>query len=141
MAVFDSFAELEAHLMEELRSIIHNDIPSIVDDVIKEHIVSDVYGAYTTPKWYDRRPLMKYGDNLKHYEGDLSLLVTDETPGNTPVFPGYQPSGTDLSFIINDGLQGNKNGMWRRAFARPYIDNAQKDVDAKVIDVLHSKFG
>ena len=139
MAVFDSFAELESHLMEELRSVIHNDIPPIVDDVIKEHINSDVYSY--SPEWYDRRGMMKSGENLKHYEGDLSLLVTDETPGNTPVFPGYQPSGTDLSFIINTGAQGNGNGMWRKAFARPYIDNAQKDVNAKVIDVLHSKFG
>ena len=79
MTVFDSFAELEAHLMEELRSVIHNDIPPIVDDVIKEHINSDVYSY--SPEWYDRRGMMKSGDN------------------------------------------------------------AQKDVNAKVIDVLHSKFG
>jgi hypothetical protein len=137
--VFDSIAALKAHIMEELRDVVHNEIPTMVDDIIKEHINSDVYSY--SPEWYTRRGMMQSGANLKHYEEDLSLLVTDETPGNTPVFPGYQPSGTDLSFIINTGAQGNKNGMWKKAFARPYIDNAQKDVDKKVIDVLRSKFG
>ena len=137
--VFDNLADLEAHIKEELRNIMHNEIPNKVDEIIKQHIVSDVYSY--NPDWYERRGLMQSGANLKHYEGDLSLLVTDETPGNTPVFPGRTPSGTDLSYIINTGAQGNGNGMWRKAFARPYIDNAQKDVDAMVIDVLRSKFG
>lgn len=139
MKVFENLKSFESYLNKELKNILQNDIADKVDDIIKAHIKSDVYSY--SPKWYSRRGLMASGGNLVHQMTGLSLLVTDETPGNTPVFPGRTPSGTDLSYIINTGLQGNRYGMWRSAFPRPYIDNAQKDVDTMVINVLQSKFG
>lgn len=139
MPVFDTYASLEAYILARIKETLQNEIADMVDETIKQHAVSDVYNQYS-PKTYNRRGLLSSGGNYKHDLNGFSLTVTDETPGNTPSGYGHTPSGTELSEIIETGAQGRNGGLWRDAFARPYIDNAQQEVDTKVIDILRSKF-
>lgn len=139
MPIFETYATLEAYILNELKNSLQNEIADMVDQTIKEHAISDVYGGYS-PASYNRRGLLKSGGNYKHDINGFSLTVTDETPGSHPSGYGYTPSGTELSEIIETGAQGNGGGLWRDAFARPYMANAQREVDTRVIDILRSKF-
>lgn len=139
MPVFDTYAALEKYILAELKNTLQTEIADMVDETIKQHAISDVYGAYN-PRTYNRRGLLSSGGYYKHDLNGFSLTVTDETPGNTPSGYGHAPSGTELSEIIETGAQGNGGGLWREAFARPYMENAQREVDEKVIGILQSKF-
>lgn len=130
---------MEQYILQKLKDTLATDIAGMVDQTIKQHAVFDIYGAYS-PRSYKRRGLLSSGGNYRHDLNGFSLTVTDETPGNTPSGYGHTPSGTELSEIIETGAQGNGGGLWRNAFARPYIENAQREVDAKVLDILQSKF-
>lgn len=140
MPVFETFAAMKAHIENELKNTLENEIADTVDETIKKHAISDVYGVYD-PVAYIRRGELRSGGHYRHDISGLTLVVTDETPGDTPIASGHTPSGTELSEIIETGAQGHGHGKWPAAFARPYMSNAQEEVDTRVIDILKSKFG
>ena len=140
MAVFESFSAMKSYIENILKETLAKEISDMVDETIKEHAISDVYGAYS-PRSYERRNLLMTGGNYRHELSGFSLTVTDETPGNTPSGYGHTPSGTELSDIIEHGLQGNGNGGWKDAFPRPYMANAQNEVIPKAVYILQAKFG
>lgn len=139
MPVFETFAAMKKHIEDELKSALQNEIGDMVDQTIREHAVSDVYGVYT-PSFYDRRDLLKSGDYYLHELNGFSLTVRDITPGDTPVASGHNPVGTELSEIIETGAQNNGFGKWLGAFPRPYMSNAQEEVIPKAVDILQAKF-
>lgn len=127
-------------IVQSLEETLRNDIAPESERIFKEHIKSDVYGAYA-PKVYERRGLMQSGANIRTSVDGLTMTMTDETPGNTPWGWGKTPSGTQLSEIVDKGLQGNGAGWWPNAFPRPYVENTQKEVNDMVIQVLKRKYG
>lgn len=143
MPVFESFAAMKSYIEGQIKDALGNEIADMVDQTIREHAQSDVYDAYPQRGAYadKMRNLLRAGSNYNHDISGFSLTVTDETPGNTPSGYGHTPSGTELSDIIEHGLQGNGNGGWKDAFPRPYMANAQDEVIPKAVDILQSKFG
>ena len=139
MPVFDTFEAMKTYIESELKDTLGNEIADMVDETIKKHAESDVYDVYD-PHFYDRRNLLRSGDFYIHDLSGFTLTVMDVTPGDTPTGEGHNPTGKELPDIIEHGLQNNGHGKWLGAFARPYIANAQEEVDTKVIEVLKSKF-
>ena len=137
MPVFESIAEVEEYLKQQMEEALANEVADMVDETVRQHAQSDVYGAYS-PMSYSRRGLLAAG-NYTHEVSGLSLTVRDETPGSPPSGYGHTPSGTELSEIIETGAQGNGGGHWIDAFARPYMENAQRDVDEKVLEIIQAK--
>ena len=139
MPVFETFAAMKKHIEDELKSTLQNEIGDMVDQTIKEHAVLDVYSVYS-PVAYIRRGELSSGNHYRHEINGLTLIVTDETPGNDPIASGHTPSGTELSEIIETGAQNNGFGKWLGAFPRPYMSNAQEEVLPKAVDILQAKF-
>lgn len=138
--VCNSMAELEAYIKEQLQDCLYNEIGDEIEHSIQRHIESDVYGAYS-PKVYKRRGLLKSGRYFYRVPNGLSITVYDQTPGSEPSGNGYTPTGTSLSEIINFGLQGHGGGKWKKAFPRPYIKNAQEEIDRLVPEIIKRRFG
>ena len=135
-------AELEAYITEQLQDCLYNEIGDEIEHAIQRHIESDVYGAYS-PHRYERRGLLKSGRYFYRVPNGLSITVYDQTPGKEPFGDGYTPTGTSLSEIINYGLQGEANGRhgrWKKAFPRPYIKNAQEEIDRLVPEIIRRRF-
>lgn len=139
MPVFDTFAAMESYIKNELKDALNGEIADMVDQTIKEHAVSDVYNAYDQVA-YIRRNYLSSGNYYRHEVSGLTLIVTDETPGNDPIASGHKPTGTELSEIIETGAQNNGFGKWLGAFPRPYMSNAQEEVIPKAVDILQAKF-
>lgn len=131
-------AQVEQYILDQIKDCLYNEIADEAEHTIQRHIEMDVYDAYN-PSMYERRNMMRSGKFLDRYLSGYELTILDNTPGNTPVRGGYQPSGTDLSAIISTGAQGNGRGLWKRAFARPYMENAQEDVITQVIPLLRKR--
>lgn len=141
MKVCNNLAELESYIRSQLQDCLYNEIGDEIDHVIQKHVQSDVYDAYD-PLIYERRGLLKSAQYLYHIPNGLTLEVVDQTPGDTPIMPGYSaPTSTQLSEIISGGLQGNRYGKWRLAFPRPYMQNAEDEVQQKVVEILQRRFG
>ena len=140
MPTFETFAALKLYIETELKNTLRTEIADMVDETIKKHAISDVYNAYD-PVAYIRRNNLSSGGNYRHDINGFTLIVTDETPGDEPIASGHTPSGTELSEIIETGAQGHGYGKWPNAFARPYMANAQEEVNTRVTDILKSKFG
>lgn len=132
-------AELEAYIVDQLKDCLYNEIGDEIDHTIQRHAESDVYSY--SPKSYKRRGLLRSGNYYYHIPNGLSLTVADQTPGNTPIGNGHAPTGTQLSEIISSGAQGNGHGKWKDAFPRPYIENAQKEIGGRVVQILKARFG
>lgn len=153
MKTAKSLSELKRLVNKSLRDTLHSDIAPRSKEVLKEHIKTDVYDAYTpgqnsredSKSIYERRGLMKSGDYIDTlFSGSshgVTMTMLDITPGNNPwAKHDHTPQGTDLSRIINDGLQGNGHGLVTME-PRPYIENAQRDINELVIDTLQRKYG
>lgn len=131
-------AELESYIIDQLKDCLYNEIGNEIDRTIQRHAESDVYSY--SPRSYERRGLLRSGAYYYHIPNGLSLTVVDQTPGNTPIGSGHTPTATQLSEIISTGAQGNRYGKWKDAFPRPYIENAQKEIDGMVGSILRARF-
>lgn len=154
MVVFEDMAGVEQYILSQLEDCLAHEVADEAEHVIQKHIETDVYDKYN-PRVYERRGLMKSGANLERYPNGLELTIYDMTPGEEPRrgswfgrredtsknVKGYKPTGIDLSSIVSTGAQGNGHGLWKRAFARPYMENAEKEVAGKVIQILKGRLG
>lgn len=136
--MFESMEEVEQYLLDQVKDCLYNEIADEAEHAVQRHIETDVYDAYD-PSVYERRNVMRSGRFLDRYLNGYELTILDNTPGNTPVRGGYQPSGTDLSTIISTGAQGHGRGLWKGAFARPYMKGAQEDVVSMVGPLLRKR--
>lgn len=139
--------ELQQLIDKSIQSTLANDVAPKIEANVSEHISSDVYGAYS-PKKYQRRGSSGGMLSADHIRTEIknngqTILVQDITTGNTPWSKNASAPGAGVfSKIINDGLQGGgqSRGLWRNAFPRPYIENAQQDARDITISVLSSKY-
>lgn len=114
-AAFDS-ASVRIVLMEY--------VAPVVEGILRKHIETDIYGAYS-PTAYDRR--MSLTNSIKSQMiSDNELLVTAASQPNFPA-NGWHSSG-DGAFLHM--LELGDLGWWRKGFPRPAISNAQREVDS-----------
>lgn len=138
---FDSVESFAQFLSDDLKDFMTELAPD-VEQVLLNHIRSDIYGAYT-PQSYDRRYELWDGKNIESNVSGHELTVKDMTPGSTPLAAGYTPPGNVLIGIIEEGAQGHGYGKWRKAFARPAVANAQREVGqgGLVLKKLKDRYG
>ncbi|MFQ8982634.1 MAG: hypothetical protein ACLR6W_00015 [Evtepia sp.] len=146
MTYYDSWAALEAAIKNECNQIIETEIVPKAEEILRKHIASDIYGAYT-PKpgaWvngttYSRRHVLE-GSVYSRKEGEGRYLVTSDASASPSVVPGYSfsPRGAGSFLAL---LESGNMGIWRGGFARPAVGNAQKEVDQMIVSVLKSRLG
>ena len=124
MPEFKSWEELTAAVSNEIPSILLNDVASVAEEIVRKHILSDIYGAYT-PKdggWFA-------GSSIhSRMESPTMMLTTSYATANQSLVPGYhfvnRYPGAFLQMLENGNM-----GIWTKGFPRPVISNAQKEID------------
>lgn len=138
MPEFKSWEELTAAVSNEIPSILLNDVASVAEEIVRKHILSDIYGAYT-PKdggWfagrrfetaYERRHILESSIHSR-MESPTMMLTTSYATANQSLVPGYhfvnRYPGAFLQMLENGNM-----GIWTKGFPRPVISNAQKEID------------
>lgn len=136
---FDSWESLVAAVESGVKDILIADVAPVAEDILRKHIESDIYGAYS-PKnggWfagryyesaYNRRHVLD--NSIKStMENATSMMVTSSAPANQSLVPGYSFSNRyDGGFL--QMLENGDMGIWRKGFPRPAVSNAQKEIDS-----------
>lgn len=122
----DNISDLRAAAIDASASriVLMEYVAPVVEEILRKHIASDIYGAYS-PNVYDRR--MSLMNSIKSQMiSDSELLVTAIAQPNKPAH-GWHSSG-DGAFLHM--LETGNLGWWRKGFPRPAISNAQREVDS-----------
>lgn len=134
MPTNDDISTVSAGLIPEIQAAILRDVAPIVEDILKRHIQTDIYDAYT-PKpgaWvddttYERRHDLEENITSSFISQD-TMLTTSTATANVSVVPGYEFSDKYPGAFL-ELIGGNRLGIWRGGFARPAVANAQAEVD------------
>lgn len=128
---FSDEASLLAALDAVPADILMNDVNPIAMEILKKHIASDIYNAYT-PKsggWvghttYQRRHVLE-GAVVGEMESSDTLCVTS-TASPSPSILGTGFSGAGGGGFLQM-LQVGNMGIWKSGFPRPAIANTELD--------------
>lgn len=136
MNVFDDWDGLTSAAQNACTEILRKNVAPVMKAIIKRHIQSDIYDAYTpVPNgWvggetYQRRHVLE-GAMYQEIQGrgKDTVMVTSTAPASKSVVPGYsfhnRRPGAFLSM-----LESGNTGIWRNGFPRPVISNAQREID------------
>lgn len=107
------------------KDVLMNDVAPVAEEILRRHIETDIYGAYSPPSHgYERRYSLTRNIISKMVD-DTTLLVTSNAQ---PAYPhiGWASSG-DGAFL--QMLEVGNLGWWRKGFPRPAISNAQKEAE------------
>jgi hypothetical protein len=140
----NGWTELEAIIKQKVASSLEKTGKNVVERVVKEHIDSDVYRAYT-PKEYEatfelRDSVFTKSAQIKN--NDIEVVVkhnTDEIQAHSPnqhysVVDGYSPKDVSdwIPYIVSEGKTANIWGSDSDAaylHPRPYMDNARDELE------------
>lgn len=131
-----SWEGLVKAIEKEIPKILVEDVAPYVWEVLKKHIETDIYDAYT-PKpgaWvhgttYQRRHMLNADENkVVLMEGKDTVVVTSGANASPSVVKGYsfrnRYSGSFLALI-----ESGNTGIWRGGFPRPAVANTEAELD------------
>lgn len=135
MPDYATWEELVDAAQKKCRHILEKDVAPVVKEIVKRHIETDIYAAYTPRPgaWvggatYQRRrelPSSVYA----LMRSDEELLVTSDAKVSKPVVKGYsfhhRRPGAFLQL-----LESGNMGLWRNGFSRPAVGNAQMEINS-----------
>ena len=131
---FEDFESIVSQANEDGKKILSKSVAPIAKKILKEHIVEDIYNAYTPIKggWvngttYKRRRRLMHRVTAGFINDDILLITSTET-ANKPVVPGYSFDDRYEGAFL-EMLGSGHTGIWRNGFARPAVENAQLDVE------------
>lgn len=130
----NGFAEYDGGMSSIIKQVMLQDIAPIVEDVLKKHIQSDIYDAYTPREgaWVDGETYQRRHELEQHITSQMidekTLLVTSDAAANDPIVPGYVFSNNYAGAFL-ELLESGHMGIWQSGFARPAVQNAQAEVD------------
>lgn len=132
--MFTDWESLVSASDKQLASILKKDVAPVAEEILLEHIKTDIYGAYT-PKpgaWvhgttYTRRHVLE--DAITSYMLDSHTLLTTSTATASPsVVKGYSFSNRyDGAFLKL--IEVGNTGIWRGGFPRPAVANTEREFD------------
>lgn len=128
--------ELVEAIEKEIPKILTEDVAPYVWEVLKRHIQTDIYDAYTPIEggWvrgstYQRRKMLNDDSSeVVLMEGKNTLVVTSGALASTPVVKGYsfdnRYSGSFLELI-----ESGKTGIWKHGFPRPAVARTEAELE------------
>ena len=134
MGVLDADLKiLFANLDDAIDSVMQMEMTDEVKQTIREHAYDDVYSY--EPRFYSRRKEsdgIADKDNMDdQYERQTKTLTVTETAEFQQLWGGERPTYTTLADVIE---KGSKKFYMGRAGKRPFVRNAQKELNHGVAD-------
>lgn len=131
---FSSWEELVGAVDKEIKDILIEDVAPVAKEIMRKHIESDIYGAYT-PKlgaWvngftYQRRNDLEDGV-VAVLNDPYTLFITNVTHASPSVVKGSSFRNRDLGAFLQLLESGNM-GIWANGFPRPAVSNTQNEFD------------
>lgn len=126
----DFYAAVEASLPKAMEEY----VAPFVEDVLSEHVESDIYDVYTPKEngWvngtYHRRHALTW--NIKSVVKDGVMSTTSVAEPSRSITGAATWGSKDGAFF--DLLASGNMGLWRGGFPRPAIPKAQAEVDASI---------
>ena len=131
---FSDWESLVKSVNDKASEILEKDVAPIAEEILKEHIKSDIYDVYTPKengwvdgKTYERRYVL--GDGVKStLEDSDTLLVTSTATASPSVFGDHSfDDKYDGAFL--ELLESGHMGIWKSGFPRPAVSNTEKDFE------------
>ena len=138
---FSDWASLVSAVDQKATAILKQDVAPVAEDILKKHIKSDIYNAYT-PKpngWvngttYQRRHVLE-GAVTSLMPDPHTLIVTSTATASPAVVPGWSFHNRYPGAFLKLLESGNM-GIWRGGFPRPAVSNTEADFETN--KKLHS---
>lgn len=134
MPTYGDWDELCNAAQERLHNILDREVAPVAKEIVKKHIKSDIYDAYTPVPggWvngttYQRRHVLE-GAMLHKFIHDDEILVTSNATASKSVVKGYSFHNRRPGSFLQL-LESGRMGIWVKGFPRPAIGNAQKEID------------
>lgn len=134
MPDYDSWESLTAAAQAKCRVILDKNIAPVAKDILKKHIKTDIYDAYTPIKngWvngqtYKRRHVLE-GSVYHSFIADNEILVTSNATASKAVIKGYSFHNRRPGSFLKLLEVGNM-GIWAHGFPRPAVGNAQAEIN------------
>ena len=124
----------DADLQKAVERILTRDVAPIMKEILRKHILDDVYGAYTphrngwvNHKTYQRRHLLE--NNIETMMIDpYTIGVTSLAPAAPAVVPGYTFEERQEGSLL-ELIEAEKHGVWAGGFPRYPIRNTQDELN------------
>jgi hypothetical protein len=113
-----NFKELEALINKAIRKAMENEVSRTARNTLKEHVVEDVYDAYS-PTQYDRTGGLLQDRNIDSHMVDDNTLSVRST---------REEDGRDIASVIEYGKGYSFDGLDERIGARPFHEEAKKEL-------------
>lgn len=132
---FSDWEELVSAVDAKASKILKQDIAPIAEDILKRHIKSDIYDAYTPKEngWvnsttYQRRHVLE--DGITTIVQDRhTILVTSIATASPAVLSGWSFHNRYPGSFLKLLEVGNM-GIWNGGFPRPAVANTQNEIDS-----------
>ena len=131
---YDSIDGFYDAVVAALPTVMQEYVAPYVEDILSEHIESDIYDVYTPKEngWvngtYHRRHALTW--NIASFiKGDT--LSTTSTAAPSASITGARTWGSEDGAFFDLLASGNM-GLWRGGFPRPAIPKAQAEVDKSI---------
>ena len=136
----DSWEELMDVVQQRCTTILDKNIAPIAKDIVRKHIETDIYNAYTpkengwvtsngTPTTYKRRKLLLKRGSIYHtFSAADEIMITSNVTASPAIVKGYSFRNRYPGAFLKLLETGNM-GIWHGGFPRPAIGNAQKEID------------
>lgn len=120
---------------KKVSEILQNDVAPVAENILKKHIKSDIYDAYT-PKpngWvsgetYKRRHVLEQSVTTI-FQDKNTILVTSTANASPSVLSGWSFHNRYPGAFLKLLEVGNM-GIWNGGFPRPAVTNTQNEIDS-----------
>lgn len=132
--LFSDWESLISAVDAKASKILKTDVAPIAEDILKEHIKSDIYDVYTPIEngWvngttYKRRHILE-GAVTTIVQDKNTILITSTATASPAVVSGWSFHNRYPGAFLKLLEVGNM-GIWNGGFPRPAVSNTQKEFD------------
>lgn len=137
---YTSFNALKNGINNDLKLILERDVAPIMEDILKEHIQSDIYDVYTPKEgaWvsgstYQRRNDIASGVTHFFNKRENTVMVTSTTTASPAIRRGYsfhnRRPGVFLQMLGGGSMGFLDKTSAGKSFPRPALAKAQFEIE------------
>ncbi|MBR4021284.1 MAG: hypothetical protein IKI94_01595 [Ruminococcus sp.] len=131
---FSKWDDLVNAVDNKLSVILEKDVAPIAEEILKKHIKSDIYDAYTPKEngWvngttYQRRHVLEEAVTSIMLDKN-TVLITSTATASPSIVNGWSFHNRYPGAFLKLIESGN-TGIWKNGFPRPAVSNTQDEID------------